>query len=196
MNRRLTAQIGSAGLLFGGVFGVIRSSTPVIFALASSIQWFALGSTFYLARTGISHAWEVRPTSPPENRVKVSAAAGGITGGFVGGVIRGRGNIIPGTIMFTIFGYIGQSLYNTIDERNTRKSQQEATEGNEAGSLWRRIANSKWSPMKVLTDEEYEKILQEKLLRVRAEIAVLDDDIEKLKAQPVGKGDRGDRKEA
>ena len=35
--------------------------------------------------------------------------------------------------------------------------------------------------MKVLSDEQYEKILREKLLRVEAELAIVDDDIEKVK---------------
>ena len=168
----------------------------MLFAVASSLQWFALGSTFSLARTGISHAWEVKPTSPPEDRVKLSAAAGGVTGGFVGGAIRGRGNLIPGTIMFTILGYIGQSLYNRLDERHTQKIMQIGLDGNETESLWRRVANSKWSPMKVLSDEEYENILQKKLLRVQAEIAVLEDDIEKLKTRPLEKGLESDGKQA
>ena len=41
----------------------------------------------------------------------------------------------------------------------------------------------KWSPMKVLSDEEYERMLQEKLLRVEAEIAVLDEKIERAKLE-------------
>lgn len=35
--------------------------------------------------------------------------------------------------------------------------------------------------MKVLSDEQYETILREKLLRVEAEIAIVDEDIEKVK---------------
>lgn len=37
--------------------------------------------------------------------------------------------------------------------------------------------------MKVLSDEEYEKMLKQKLLRIDAEIAILDEDIVKAKAQ-------------
>lgn len=35
--------------------------------------------------------------------------------------------------------------------------------------------------MKVLSDEQYEKMLREKLLRVEAELAIVDEDVEKLK---------------
>lgn len=40
--------------------------------------------------------------------------------------------------------------------------------------------------MKVLTDSEYENMLQEKLLRVNVEIALIDESIEKLRAQERG----------
>ena len=46
-----------------------------------------------------------------------------------------------------------------------------------------RLANSRWSPVKILSDEEYENMLQEKLLRVEAEIAVLDEHIENLRRE-------------
>jgi hypothetical protein len=36
----------------------------------------------------------------------------------------------------------------------------------------------KWSPMEVLTDERYEEMLQEKLLKIEVEIALVDDRIE------------------
>lgn len=95
-------------------------------------------------------------------------------------MIGGPRNIIPGTIMFTLFGYAGQMLYNALDRRHTQQIHQSATD-KDSSSLWRRLANSKYSPMKILSDEEYEKILKGKLLRVEAEIAVIDDDIDKLK---------------
>lgn len=44
-----------------------------------------------------------------------------------------------------------------------------------------RFAQSKWSPMSVLTDEQYEEMLQERLLKVEAEIAIIDERIEGVK---------------
>lgn len=44
---RLIRSLGASGLLVGGISGLIRSSTPGLFAVASGIQWFALGSTFW-----------------------------------------------------------------------------------------------------------------------------------------------------
>ncbi len=87
----------------------------------------------------------------------------------------GPSNVIPGTIMFSLFGFFGQSLYNALDKREA-PAVQDSTQ-----SMWRRMANSRFSPMKVLSDEQYKKMLQEKLVRVEAEIGLIDEEIEKMK---------------
>ena len=88
--------------------------------------------------------------------------------------------------MFSIFGLLGQTIYNSMDAQHTQETQLAATEGKKADStFWRRVANSKWSPMKVLSNEEYESMLRERLLRVNAEIALVDENIERLRAEHV-----------
>jgi hypothetical protein len=78
--------------------------------------------------------------------------------------------------MFAIFGATGQGIYNWADARNSKLV--ERAEPNKKS-----ILNSKWSPMKVLTDSEYENMLREKLLRVNAQIALVDENIAALRAQ-------------
>lgn len=77
--------------------------------------------------------------------------------------------------MFAIFGATGQAIYNWADARNSERI--------EKGVHKNSIFNSKWSPMKVLSDSEYEDMLREKLLRVNAQIALVDENIEALRAQ-------------
>lgn len=43
-----------------------------------------------------------------------------------------------------------------------------------------RMAESKWIPLRTLSDQEYRGMLREKLLSVEAEIALLDDKIQEL----------------
>jgi hypothetical protein len=85
--------------------------------------------------------------------------------------------VIPGAIMFAIFGAAGQALYNMADARNSELAEK----GEIANKL--SFLNSKWSPMKVLSDDEYENMLREKLLQVNAQIALVDENIEALRAQ-------------
>jgi hypothetical protein len=52
--------------------------------------------------------------------------------------------------------------------------------------LMQRMADSKWIPLRSLSDQEYRGMLSEKLLSVEAEIALLDEKIQELeKSRPV-----------
>lgn len=84
--------------------------------------------------------------------------------------------MIPGAIMFALFGATGQYLFNVVDARKSALAGRPEA----AKNSW---LDSKWSPMKVLSDKEYESMLREKLLRVNAEIALIDENIETLRAQ-------------
>lgn len=219
--------LGTTGLLYGGVAGVLRSAHPILFAIAAGIQWSALGSTFwgqslslhstpdhsrglfqafnsdpflqYLAtRATIIHTYYPIPSQ--KDRLTASTVAGGMTGGAIGGLFRGPRNIIPGTIMFTLFGYVGQTAYNALDARHSEQvasEAQAAAEGQEkpVKRFWERVAEMKWSPLTVLSDEDYGNILKEKLLRVEAEIALVDEEVERLKGEERRMNER-QRKEA
>jgi hypothetical protein len=86
--------------------------------------------------------------------------------------------VLPGTIMFAVFGAAGQAIYNRSAAQNASLPQTAPNSGEKFSWM-----NSKWSPMKVLSDAEYEEMLQEKLLHVNAEIALVDENIEALRAQ-------------
>ncbi|KAL8931912.1 MAG: hypothetical protein Q9216_007027 [Gyalolechia sp. 2 TL-2023] len=189
---KVGALSGASGLLVGGVAGIIRSPTPGLFAIASGLQWALLGVTYNASREAIFRAWDIAPSAPPQERILPSTLAGGITGGTAGGIIRGRANIIPGIIMFSLFGFAGQHIYNAIDSRQsfnvpsppTVNSEGAATDNTTANEpRWKRVLNSKYSPMKVLSDEQYEKLLKEKLVKVDAEIALVNEEIEKVKGK-------------
>lgn len=80
--------------------------------------------------------------------------------------------------MFALFGAGGQKICNMVDSRPA-----ESAEIQKAKSWF----DSKWNPVKVLGDEDYEKMLQEKLLYVNAEISIIDEHIEALRSQETEK---------
>ena len=186
-------------MIVGGAAGIVRSSTPVLFAAASGIQCFVLGSTFWFIR-GLAIQTRVPGTVTRKEKVYASAIGGGVSGGLSAALFReffgflrssclktdetltgSRQNIVPGVIMFTLFGSLGQTAYNSIDA--TGDALEVSSDIKTKPNLLERVANSKWSPMKVLSDEDYESMLQEKLLRVEADIAVLDDHLVVLRQQ-------------
>lgn len=84
------------------------------------------------------------------------------------------GRLVPGAIIFSLLGYFGQSVFNRVDAWQLENAQS-ATK-----PLMQRMADSKWIPLRALSDQEYRDMLSEKLLGIEAEIALLDDKIEEL----------------
>jgi hypothetical protein len=85
--------------------------------------------------------------------------------------------------MGTLTGYLGQKAFSALDKRHTESLTTSAAASSEPPqeSFWKRAMRSKYSPVKHLSHAEYKKVLEDKLLRVDAEIAVLEDDIAQLR---------------
>jgi hypothetical protein len=224
-------------MIQGGIAGLLRSRTPVLFASIAGVQWALLGTTWHLSRNLLLHHQRLenyihismlkRPydqlpyprTAPPTPKENVIAttASGAFTGAAMGALLRGKNNVIPGLIMFSIFGFVGSKGYNWMDQRRTIRMQDlnegqgeiyghrnvgalgstndttplpgegqgqklgaKITEPQYENSL-QRFAAWKWSPLKSLSDQEYRDMLAEKSLALEAEIALIDEAIEKIR---------------
>lgn len=86
------------------------------------------------------------------------------------------GRLVPGLVIFSLLGYGGQSAFNMVD------AWQMGRDPTPSKPLMQRMADSKWIPLRHLSDEEYRGMLNEKLLSVEAEIALLDEKIEELES--------------
>ena len=100
--------------------------------------------------------------------------------------------------MFTLFGHLGQKTYNILDARHSEQVAADihaAVEGKQktAKRFWERVADMKWSPMTAVSDEDYGDLLKEKLVRVEAEIALLDEEVERLKGEEQRMKERQDK---
>ncbi|KAK7918325.1 hypothetical protein PG985_010199 [Apiospora marii] len=162
------ALTGVLGAAFGAGSGIMRAAPPGLFALIAGIQWFALGSSFMASRSLLWHAWGGEDHLTSSDKVKAGAGAGAVSG-MIGGMARGPRNILPGILFFsTLAGgatYVSQKLQS--NEPKEKKS----------------IMASKWSPMRQISDQEYEKILEDKMLRIDAELSIINDNIAALKGQ-------------
>lgn len=76
--------------------------------------------------------------------------------------------------MLSVLGATGQHLYNKWSAPKETRSDD---------NFWRRMGAKSWVPFKVLSNEEYSEMLQEKMLKLDVEIAVTDDKIAALKQQ-------------
>ncbi|KAI1777662.1 hypothetical protein F4818DRAFT_320923 [Hypoxylon cercidicola] len=165
------AITGSIGFVVGAGSGILRSAPPTLFAFVAALQWFGLGSTFIASRSLLWHALGGEENLSTSYHVTAGGVAGGVSG-MVGGMFRGPRNIIPGILFFGSVGatgtYLSQHFKNSAKDSDSKVK-----------SSW---LDSKWSPMRRLSDKEYEEKLEEKILRINAEIAVIDDNIASLRA--------------
>ncbi|KAK7544776.1 uncharacterized protein J3D65DRAFT_664002 [Phyllosticta citribraziliensis] len=185
---------GGAGIFVGGIQGILYSDAPTLFAAFSTLQWLTAGTTYWAARNVYlnRHGLLAKPqkelfgldvdgvdTFSASERKTASAIGGAVSGAVTAAATRGKRNILPGMIVFSLLGYTGQAFVNR------REAQYDADEVADSDSnqktFWQRLASSKFSPVKIMTDAEYEELLKEKLLRVETEIALIDDHIARLK---------------
>jgi hypothetical protein len=96
--------------------------------------------------------------------------------------LGGRKNVVPGMVMFAVFGAAGQGIWNYSATRRNMEEEKLRAGGGDKG-LQNSWLNSRWSPVKVLTDEEYGRLMEERLLRVRADLAILDENLERLRKE-------------
>lgn len=90
-------------------------------------------------------------------------------------------------------------MYNFLDRRHTAHLVA-ATGSNDdsriKGSLWWKLVNSvadmKYSPLSKMGNEDFENMLQEKLVEIEADVALLDERIERLRREDASKTRRGD----
>jgi hypothetical protein len=180
-----------SGGVVGSFSGILFSRTPVLFATATSIQWGVLGTTFWGTRVALLSRYHTSTQQEKSLSTTIAASVAGATGGS----LLGRKKVLPGFLAFGAIGYLGQWMYDAMDRRRMEKVNSDGTLG--AGNEKENWMRSKWVPWKALTDEEYEAILREKLLRVDAEMALLDESLERLKNQqksvPSGDGASGRR---
>ncbi|KAF3769575.1 hypothetical protein M406DRAFT_248692 [Cryphonectria parasitica EP155] len=179
---QLGAGAGTCGLLFGATAGVVRGTTPVLFSIVSGLQWFGLGSVYYGTRSMAIARYGPGHDVTPSQKVGASALGGAVSGMTVGGIMRGTRNILPAALVFSLLGGGGQFAVNKWTGSSDAPTEKKSDN-------W----FAKFSPMKRLSDQEYEAILEEKLLRLEAEIAIIDEDIAALKAQEKQKGSESTR---
>ena len=91
----------------------------------------------------------------------------------------GPKNVLPGAIMFTLLSFSSQFLYNLGDAQHTASILAPRKEHREG--MFERMLGAKNSPIKKLSNEEYKDMMREKMFGLEADIAIVDEEIEKLK---------------
>ncbi|KAH7037824.1 uncharacterized protein B0I36DRAFT_359464 [Microdochium trichocladiopsis] len=179
------AMAGTFGAVSGAAVGIIRSSPVTMFAAITGIQWFSLAFSYVGSRELLYHAWNGEENLSKTEKVLASGVAGGVAG-MSGALLRSRRNILPGILVFSVLGagstLIAQQIGSSPSAATSAEQQQQQRKRDDprAGGGGG-ILSWKYSPMTRLSDREYADRLEERLLRVDAEIAIIDETIAGLR---------------
>ncbi|KAL3709205.1 hypothetical protein TMatcc_002995 [Talaromyces marneffei ATCC 18224] len=203
---------GCTGLLYGGASGILRASKhPIVHTLAHGIHFSIWGASFWctflflrlllehmtidslktVIRSNILH-FHYQNEATQQQRKYVSAISGGLSGGAITRMMGAK--FTPGFIVFSLVSYLGQTGFNIAENWHQENAGKEASKSK---SILERMAESKWIPLKALSDDDFRDILKEKVLSIEVEIALLDDKIRSLeeeRASSVRKGRDGESK--
>ena len=188
---------GISGTIVGSIWALYRSRYPRLLTTLYGLQSFAIGSTFWATRSTLLH---IRPFSDnasmseppsPVDRLTASTISGGLAGGSILAIAGGRRAFVPGTLVYALMGFAGQSAFIWANERHARSAEidgiqkdGEAVGREELKGGWiDRVAGMKWTGLTKLSNEEYAGMLAEKVLKIDAQIAIIDEQIEKLKVE-------------
>ncbi|KAG9253787.1 uncharacterized protein F5Z01DRAFT_656707 [Emericellopsis atlantica] len=180
----LGAYCGAAGAFLGSGAATFTGRNPVLSGAATGIQWGMLGSTYWFSRQMTLRA--MGASENPTNGQKLQASGlASVPASVV--MILGFGPYMRSNIVssFTLCGVAavgGQfaiDWYRQLPERPVDEDRS-----------W---MNSRFSPLKKMSDKEYTDMLSEKLLRVDADIALIDERIEKLREQAAFEGAPAER---
>lgn len=82
-------------------------------------------------------------------------------------------------IVFSLAGFLVQNAKNVVDRRRYAAVPSDEP----SKSMTDRFLESSWSPVRRISDEEYRGRLDEQLIRIEADIALVDERIAKLESE-------------
>lgn len=84
--------------------------------------------------------------------------------------------------MFSIFGYIGQRIHNSLDDQPNSSIEANTASSQPTQGFLASLADMKYSPVRIMPDAEYEALLRQKMLNVDAALALVEEQITAVKA--------------
>ncbi|KAH7308144.1 hypothetical protein B0I35DRAFT_442976 [Stachybotrys elegans] len=163
----VAAWSGAAGAVVGVGMGIATETSPLLNALVNGTHWLKLGGSYWFARTIGMRYYGGEERVKPIDKTLVSTISGAVAGAFVS--ITHISTIKSTTAMWAVFGGVGQMIANKLTTRREKLAGEDPS--------W---MNSQWVPLKKLSDQEYSHMLEEKMLRFDADIALVDERIAEL----------------
>ncbi|KAL0079895.1 hypothetical protein J3Q64DRAFT_1751672 [Phycomyces blakesleeanus] len=180
------------GATVGATVAVLTNSPVRTFAISTGLNCGVFGATFFAVRESfLTYQRSKNPlyglkdsqTRDVDDLVS-STMAGVTTGGLLSAAYRGSRGVIPGSIMFGTFCAGTQLLYSAANRWRQDKILEKES-GNEvvAKSIWEYIKMPSWSPIRQLSNDEYNEILDNQLKALEEEMRVIEKELKEKRVQ-------------
>ncbi|SAL94987.1 hypothetical protein [Absidia glauca] len=183
-----------AGATTGATLAVLKNGSVKAYATSTGANCGVFGATFFIIRESfLSYQRKQNPMyglKDSETRdiddLVSSAMAGVTTGGLLSAAFRGSKGVLPGCILFGTICTGGQLIYSAANRWRQDTivqsglvdlpADQDIPTKNLAKSVWDAIEIPSWSPIRKLSNDEYNALLDAKL-------KTLEDDIQQIERE-------------
>ena len=102
----------------------------------------------------------------------------------MGAISRGRHNVLPGATVFGMIGYVGQRSYAGLDSLRSKGHVAPNDASSQwTRSLWQQIPSARWTFLKALSDDDYKRLLANKILVIDSELVSIEENIQTFRSQ-------------
>ncbi|KAI8335298.1 hypothetical protein BC941DRAFT_429945 [Chlamydoabsidia padenii] len=173
-----------AGATTGATLAVLKNGSVKAYATSTGVNCGVFGATFFIIRESfLSYQRKQNPVyglKDSETRdiddLVSSAMAGVTTGGLLSAAFRGSRGVLPGCVLFGTICTGGQWIYSAANRWRQDTIVQSglldlpADQDIPTKSIWDAIVIPSWSPIRKLSNDEYNALLDAKLKTLEEDI--------------------------
>ncbi|KAI9263241.1 hypothetical protein BDA99DRAFT_559798 [Phascolomyces articulosus] len=183
-----TSMAVLAGATTGATVAILRNAPVKQYTISTALNCGVFGATFFIVReTFANHQRSKNPRfglKDSQTRdfddLMSSTLAGATTGGLLSAVYRGPRGVLPGALMFGTICAGMQVLYTT-GNRWRQEAILGAPEVEEQKSIWDSFTMPSWSPIRMISDDEYEEMLDTRLKTLEMEVKEIERELKQAK---------------
>ncbi|ORX55028.1 hypothetical protein DM01DRAFT_1335320 [Hesseltinella vesiculosa] len=188
-----TGISAAAGATTGATLAILRNGPVKSYALATGVNCGIFGATFFIIReTFINYQRQQNPhyglkdsQTRDIDALMSSTMAGITTGGLLSAVYRGPKGVVPGSVVFGLVCAGGQVVVSAANrwrqDTIVKERLMDLTPDQPIPTkkIWDYIEIPSWSPVRKISDDEYEQLLDDRLKELEQQVKQIEKEMAK-----------------
>ncbi|KAG2221254.1 hypothetical protein INT45_012375 [Circinella minor] len=177
------------GATTGATVAILKNAPIKQYTITTALNCGVFGATFFIVReTFANHQRSKNPRfglKDSQTRdfddLMSSTLAGATTGGLLSAVYRGPKGVLSGAIMFGTICAAMQAVYTTGNRWRQETILIAPTSEEEQKSIWESFSMPSWSPIRMISEDEYKELLDTRLKTLEAEVEEIERELKQTK---------------